>query len=563
VTELPPNPIDEAEPKKRRISFSCFVLLLAALLIPSSIYIMCIYAPPLRISEETTRVTGPLTPDGQIDFFRHLEETNYPPELATDDNGFRIFVRTFGDVVVSNSDFYKEQKYRKLGLDINVLPTMVLPEKEPHTIISEYCTKQGIEITPEQMQQTNKPWTLEKLPMLADWVAAIDAPLDAAAEMIRKPVFFVPYWQDEASYHSGKPQNLLALLLPEIQMFRTLARQYQARANYRIAAGNIDGAIDDTITLLHLGRKIRQDGPLVQLLVGIAIEGLALSIPFAENPEHPPTKEQLLRLYEAINHLPPPMPLEKTFEWERVFCLSEIQSVFHEGGTLFDVNETAVSTTINIMSRQCNQNIVYRRVNDAYDMLTGKKPRTPFKTFSPAPNDLKLLLTSNGRGKIVSEILLSLLFPAIDATERAVQRSECVYNMKRLTLALLLYKAEHDEFPKTDWIEKIKPYLSDHSEFFEQYLRCPSCSTQDEGKTNYALILYDKLPEDRDTLLLVELLEPVPFEEAVVSVEQALSPSSRIGSLHSGGFNTAKQNGAVTFHSKTTAEEEWQRLLGQ
>jgi len=532
---------------------------------------MCIYAPPLRISEETTRITGPLTPDGQIDFFRYLEETNYPPELATDDNGFRIFVRTFGDVVVSNSDFYKEQKYRKLGLDINVPPTMVLPEKEPHTIIREYCTKQGIEITPEQMQQTNKPWTLEKLPMLADWVAAIDAPQDAAAEMIRKPVFFVPYWQDEASYHSGKPQNLLALLLPEIQMFRTLARQYQARANYRIAAGNIDGAIDDTITLLHLGRKIRQDGPLVQLLVGIAIEGLALSIPFAENPEHPPTKEQLLRLYEAINHLPPPMPLEKAFEWERVMALESLQCTLKEKNFkwITDIEDRKIFWAYSF-NLGVNPNIAFRRLNEGYDTLTGKRPREEYGQILHEVDEIytidrmpKYLLTSSGRGRLLGDAFILLFMQGLDSAEKAVRRLECAYNMKRLTLALLLYKAEHGEFPKTDWIEKIKPYLGDHFEFFEQYLRCPSCSTQDEGKTNYALILYDKLPADRDTLLLVELLEPVPFEEAVVPVEQALSPSSRIGSLHSGGFNTAKQNGAVMFHSKTTAEEEWQRLLGK
>jgi hypothetical protein len=159
-----PNPIDEAEPKKRRISFSCFVLLLAALLIPSSIYIMCIYAPPLRISEETTRITGPLTPDGQIDFFRYLEETNYPPELATDDNGFRIFVRTFGDVCEKSNDFYKEQKYKKLGLDVNIPPTMVF-SPEPHEILKEYFTKQEDKVTEEQTRLTEKPWTLEELPI--------------------------------------------------------------------------------------------------------------------------------------------------------------------------------------------------------------------------------------------------------------------------------------------------------------------------------------------------------------------------------------------------------------
>jgi hypothetical protein len=132
--------------------------------------------------------------------------------------------------------------------------------------------------------------------------------------------------------------------------------------------------------------------------------------------------------------------------------------------------------------------------------------------------------------------------------------------MERLMLALLLYKAEHDEFPKNDWIEKIKPYLGDH---FAPSLRCPSCSTQDEGKTNYALVRYDELPVNRDTLLLVELLQPVLFEDAVVSVDQVLIKSRRIGSLHPGGWNTAKQNGAITFYSETTIAKELQRLLGK
>jgi hypothetical protein len=77
------------------------------------------------------------------------------------------------------------------------------------------------------------------------------------------------------------------------------------------------------------------------------------------------------------------------------------------------------------------------------------------------------------------------------------------------------------------------------------------------------LILYDELPKNRVTLLLIELLEPVPVEEAVVSVDQVLIKSSRIGSLHPGGRNTAKQNGAVTFYNKTIEEEKLRRLLGK
>ncbi|MCL2745104.1 MAG: hypothetical protein FWE67_14765, partial [Planctomycetaceae bacterium] len=86
-------------------------------------YLFFIWAPPLVISTETTRITGPLTAKGGIDFFKALEQRFYPPELATDDNGFRDFIRLFGDVseMRSNpdSDFYWRQRCEKLGLDPN------------------------------------------------------------------------------------------------------------------------------------------------------------------------------------------------------------------------------------------------------------------------------------------------------------------------------------------------------------------------------------------------------------------------------------------------------------
>ncbi|MDR2643556.1 MAG: hypothetical protein LBC74_12265, partial [Planctomycetaceae bacterium] len=67
--------------------------------------------------------------------------------------------------------------------------------------------------------------------------------------------------------------------------------------------------------------------------------------------------------------------------------------------------------------------------------------------------------------------------------------------------------------------------------------------------------LYDKLPENKNTLLLVELKEPVPFDQAKFTVEEAANDANlsknvrRIGSLHTNGLNTARQNGTILFTS--------------
>ena len=299
---------EQPEPQKRKIPYFRLMLLLVVIIMLVAVYTVCIYAPPLRISEETTRITGPLTADGQIDFFRYFEELTYTPEMQTDENGFRIFVRTFGDYGEINdvklyNDFHKEQRYKKLGLDRSVPPTMVFPV-DPVLMLSK------LDPADRLWERVEKPWTLEDLPMLTKWIADADVPLDAAAEMIRKPVLLFPYIQAEESTRSGKPQNLNDLLLPDVETCHSeIVRAYQVRATYRIGIGNIDGAIDDVITIYQLGRKIRDGNLITQVCVGIGIEGRANAVPIAANPNQQPTKEQLQRLLDAIDQLPTQSPL--------------------------------------------------------------------------------------------------------------------------------------------------------------------------------------------------------------------------------------------------------------
>jgi len=65
-----------------------------------------------------------------------------------------------------------------------------------------------------------------------------------------------------------------------------------------------------------------------------------------------------------------------------------------------------------------------------------------------------------------------------------------------------------------------------------------------------------------DTLLLIELLEPVPLDEAVISVGEVLA-RERTGSLHPDGMNVVQRMGVVSFLLAETDETELLRLLGR
>ena len=585
-------------------------------------------APRLVISEEITRVTGPLTDDGYIDFFGALELAMMPPELATDENGFRLFVRAFGNVgeatTLSDPEFYRLQKYEKLGLDPNTPPTLVFPST-PLKIIEDYYAATEEEppwMLPDSPRNSarswtqsnigDRPWTLEEYPMLADWVNEIDEPLNAIAEMIRKPIFTPPLYHNSAYAETGKFGSLISILLPEVQAFREIARMFQARAMYRIAQGNIDGAIDDKFTIHRLGRLTAPKGCLVQVLVGIAIEGMATAIPVGVNPEHPLTEQQISRILAGLDALPPRTSLHDAYEWERYCGLSTLQGLAFGELTLRDLMPVYLVSTASAptpfpsplfatvgfspaficcpagidwdslpdwLLSMCSfdMNVTYRRLNEAYDLLHDA-PAVQVDEFvrNLDVNGVKSLYrmwTPAGRGILLADMLTALLLPAVMASEEAVRRIECTENIQRLALAILLYQHEHGTIPTPtpdkNWAVQTEKYLGENP---EQYFSCPTTPSP-EGMTTYAMVQYSDaiIDESGDTIagslgsiLLVELKEAVPLDKAVVSVDDVLEwKLTKYG--HPGGMNVALRSGAVRFVSlyTDTSKAELRRLLGR
>ncbi len=576
MPELSPNDPPVAPRKRSNCCLGCSlaVVLLFALL--GTGYWFFIYAPPLRISEETTRITGPLTPDGQIDFFKALEKLVYPKELATDENGYRLFVRAFGPLDLEqygtpDKEFYESyrlQKYEKLGLDPNIPPSLTLPEN-PYEILKRHYKKPDEDTGPLVDKKLGSPWTLEELPMLADWVAQIDIPLDAIAEMVRRPVFCSPLLEDPRLIQAGKPDVLIMLPLCDAQYFRDLARLFRIRAMHRIATGNIDGAVDDTISLLEFGCKAGAQGTAIHLLVGVAIEDLALSTPLATNPEHQPDAGQMQRFLAAMDALPPRPPLSRYLEAERLTTLSAVQYILHnEEATAKQSFLKRIFFTIFAV----DPNIPFEQVNEMCDAIIEKRfddriieEDVSLSELDGIGNHLwRLGWTPQSRGKTLGKVLCSIFCIPADSFEKTLHREECNSRIKHLVFALLRYESEHGKLPEGDWPTAIRDYLGEDPDC---YFSCPSIPAE-PGKTTYALVHYEdgKRPEKLDTLLLVELKEPVPLAEATISAEEILQeaklPESqrRIGSSHFNSMNVGYRNGAVEIFSSSSGWTDVQAL---
>ena len=272
----PDLPANGTKTKRSWRTLVFYTLLFAPVFGALAVWFFCIYAPPLRVSVETTRYTEPLTADGQVDFARVYERLVTPPDIDGDANGFRELTRIFGDIEnlvreyppQERGEALRRQKYEKLGLDPNVPPIMDFP-KNTHASLFE-----------KSRERLEKPWTTE-LQILSDWVTTVDPALDAAAETIRKPFFFIPILLEP---RPDCPMFQLTAF-PGFSSFRNLVQCFQNRALIRIMTGNIDGAIDDCITLHRFGRSLEMHGGLNHRLVGIAIDTIGFSLPLGANPD--------------------------------------------------------------------------------------------------------------------------------------------------------------------------------------------------------------------------------------------------------------------------------------
>lgn len=597
----------------RRRQLGCIAVGLAMLagLLFVTAYVGFFRSVPLKISKETTYITEPLKSDGRrVDYFAAWEQETYPKNIATEENGYRLIVEHLGTSPDASPE-HAAQVCRKLGLPGEPVPDMVF--QEPGDFLRVYLDSdefdealidmlmaEGPQHDPDEMltERAYRPWALDDLPMMETWLEENDAALDLIVEAARKPTFRMPF----ARRHED--EQLIALLLPEIQYARSFARGLSVRAHFRIGTGDIDGAIDDILACKRYGRLVGPGGCLVQVLVGIAIEGIADSIGIAGSLEHPPTRQQLERLVEGLNDLPPESEFAEAMLFERYMTLDFVQAMATGTGSLDDWGlQSQMPREIGL-----DWSLIARRINGYFDtMPVGNQLMRPAWKW-------EALVSARARSEMYADMIAALTLPASEAAEEALRRRACVDRMHRITLAMLLYHCDHGALPPAhtvdtngnplhSWRVLLLPYVgqrklfdkirldepwdSEHNRQFHKQLieiyQCPSSGLK-PGQTTYSVVvgpdtafqagqgkqLSDFGPKSAGMILIVERRSPgcwmdptlnVPQEVAEEGVNESASGNDAIASPHPGGANVGQRNGSAQFLSEIVDPETLKGLL--
>ena len=384
------------------------------------------------------------------------------------------------------------------------------------------------------------PWTAADYPIAARWIEENADLYDVFARAARSPRLgvwrFVP--------KSGFP----GMSHPTIQSTREIARLLRARAFYRVGSGDISGAIDDAETMALFARSFleSEETTLVERLVGIAVVGMAASVPLFENPDVEPTAEELERAVKLWSSF---YGAEQTARYiegmrkgEKIFsCGSyvDLLAMRRRGGPVWKSflpvgdslsydsdSESFLSKALGQLFAKAipfNDAKSFRYFEEIYDAAAFKGDSEVSKELDEETSGAYFLKNSPERSLALA--LASLLIPATDAGREAAFRIECVAKEAAIATALLSYRADHGTLPPAftvdengkplqSWRVLILPYLGDDAKalydkirldepwdsehnaaFYAQapdVFRCPSASDMKEGETIYSVLLGDE-----------------------------------------------------------------------
>ena len=575
----------------------------------------------LEISPETTYITEPLTADGKrVDYFRAIELETYPPSMKTDENGYRLIVRALGpsiDPSTPNAKQLSRQVYEKLGLDPMVQPTMTY--QDPYDFLEKYNDAhkqdQEAEISTEEKTEDlcskiDKPWTLETLPMMADWLDQNEPALDLIYEAVRRPEFCVPL------VRSNDQETLLSNLDQDsFKRFRALARGLGVRAYYKIGAGDHCEAISDIITCRSLGRRVGKQGK--NEFYGLAIENIASSIGIADALNHPPNKSQLKLLLRMIisSHLPERVSSEQAIRYRRFESLDQLQFWANYGllqdSASSEEQELGEKLVSKAFSFSIDWNRATKRINLNYDdPAKSKQLSESFKTSLDSSFRITQILSfciPSKRTDFLVNFLVDMDPSDTEWTTNLFHRTECIDNIQVITLAMLIYETQHGHLPPAytvdqngkplhSWRVLLLPYLgkegkelyaklrldepwnSKHNRQFHdatiQLYQCPSVNLK-PGQTTYSIVVGEKTaftagkgkkldqfgPDSVNMILVTENATPACWMDPTSDLTEATAISQINKTAHPHCIIAGLRGGAVITIKSDTPEEELQQLL--
>lgn len=201
-------------------------------------------SPRITVSKETTRLLGPLTPEGFVDYAAALD-AELRRGVTRENNGAVLFFEALGPGAVAEES--REGFFRRLGMP---LPAQGGEYFRSLSRFLEDDAADGMDysdLVDDRHHALRSAWTPDDHPEIAAWIAANAKPLDRIAAATRKE-----HWYEPRVPLAGDVGSLA--WRESILQLGEVAKALAVRATLSLGESKSAAAVDDFLACLRLGR---------------------------------------------------------------------------------------------------------------------------------------------------------------------------------------------------------------------------------------------------------------------------------------------------------------------
>ncbi len=455
--------------------------------------------PPIVVSKETTFITEPLREDGLPDYRAYLlgqssegvtHENNaavllwqamWPGDLAQEH--WLPMSRALGlsgiptNGMVEPSD--DEATLAALKADLHTLGMLKLTEAQENEKLSGYG---GIPPSEMYVAETidlamDRPWNSEQLPALAKWITRNEPHLELLIEASQRP----RYYSVPPNEFDNNDDELIATLLPDVQLMRGALRCLLTRAMWHLGENRAEAAWRDLLACHRLARLVGECPFLVGQLVAIAIDGVSCQQTQVFLDKAQLTPEQARAILRSLQQLKPASDCATAMnEGERYAFLDMALALARGRAVLGDLSIYADSEMLRSLEyARIDWNASLRMGNKHYDalVLAAERPTRSERLAAVAAIEVQLeqsasegqeasallgsVFSGSSRSRNAGNILIGLMLPSLSGTISAEDRGATQLELTRLAAALAVYRAEQGEYPQqlADLVPEVIPEL--------------------------------------------------------------------------------------------------------
>jgi hypothetical protein len=420
--------------------------------------------PKLPLGKATTYFEKPLNTDGTLDYSAALNERLQGKSTPQSNFVVALWLITGPE---PESRPMPAGYWTALGIGKPDPDRAMYVGRESFFNQRKYEIVDSNRFTEQQAVCGRAPWSRVDSPDISEWIEVNNPALSAIILAAKRPDYFHPI---VPTTDGETPKVLISAFLTNSSVVRVFANLLQMRAMRSLAAKEFDDAWQDIMTMHRIARHQSRGAMMIESLVGIAVESIAIQATLRYLEHAPLSAAQIQARWAEIEALPTWSPLaDKIDLGERCLYLDGMQIL--RTGKLSSFDNTAKSLpehtikaldTIDWAPILKDGNTWYDAAVTAARMPTVEKRRRAIhdleiklrkahakKLDTSLLKDAFTVLDLSGKAKVQqhAERMIHLMMPSISKVLEAEDRRTMSHEMQRVAFALAGHFADHKTYP--------------------------------------------------------------------------------------------------------------------